>query len=205
MLNKMSRIDYDNQRHLQIIASKLNVERQASSNALRIPDAEFVVTGFDGKKMFFKQRGVFVAPNESGNFSHKECAKRTAMVVPHPQKSPDENSTSTHTFSPIVKQVHLRNGFAARRWPNLSFVGVCRISGQRAIVHTNENRKQHALLVEVYSSLHSQVNSVTFPIACVLYAPLNYRATVSKVCAIVLHLLIVTDTTLYMPVNTTAN
>lgn len=107
------------------------------------------------------------------------------MTTPHP----------CAFFPPKSKQIYLRRGLVARRWPKTVFIGVCRIGGERVVVRVavrvEDLQTQQALQIEAYDGTRSRVNSVAFPVAFLPYASIGshqQRNRVAEVCTILISL-----------------
>jgi hypothetical protein len=171
MLSKMKAIDCANQRGLQITAAKPDSPQRALPKRICIPDAEFAVTGFDGKELFFKQRASSIGRINGDHDTKRELTdKRTAMVVPHPPVIADVDSKPVHIFPPKPQQTPLRRSLIARRWPSTAFIGGFKIGGKSVILRIEEHQPQRAFHVEAYAATTGQVSSVQFQVAFLPYA-----------------------------------
>lgn len=170
---KLQNVASDNQK--SVLASPPTTSSSSSLKAHpEFPDAEMVIRGRDGKKMFFKKRfrGEISTSDKGG--SSIELPRVTALVVPHPPPEPEKNLLATSTVS---RQRRISQGLSRQQWPASLLLLTTRIQRQLAIVRVDEDDEVDALVISVYSSVTSQISTLAIPFSSlgfVLPTPLDW-------------------------------
>lgn len=129
------------------------------------PDAEMVIRGRDGKNMFFKKRlrgDVLSSDNDDSPSVELVAAPRlSALVVPHPTPSPDNDSPERHQVaSTVLRQRRISLGISRQQWPMSLLLLITRIQSRLAIVRIDEDDESDVLVINVYSPSTSLVSTL---------------------------------------------
>lgn len=126
------------------------------------PDAEMVIRGRDGKKMFFKKRF-------QGGISTSEPTaappRPSALVVPHSiREELDPDSPEEHQVgSTVLKPRRISQGLSRQQWPASLLLKITRIQERLVIVRVDEDDESGALIISAYSPATSQVSTLAIP------------------------------------------
>lgn len=141
MLKKIA--DIDRQQHLKRLDTVcITSAAIAPTPQHSIRDAEIVIRGPDGKRMFFKQRHQHTTDRLEAN----AVRRPSALVVSHPTHASHCESGERL----LTKQQGLGALLSRRLWPAYQVLRIARIDARRAIVRVEEHDKSDVLMVTVY-------------------------------------------------------
>lgn len=134
---------------------QVTVKHVLSSSSVPTPDrsiadAEIVIRGADGKKMYFKKRRRPDVAWATGSSTVSEPRVLSALVVPHASAGL-LSCRSEIRSEPPVKQKRIRTVLAKRLWPACQALRIARLDSRRVIVRAEEQHERDALVVTVYS------------------------------------------------------
>lgn len=151
--------------------------------AAQILDADVVIRGADGKKMFFKKRrrlgGVLQQHTDDdssngGRSASSGFVQQCALIAPHRVAS-ETSPRSPGKRQRLATQRRIAQALVKRQWPTRLLLQVARVDSQTVIVRIEENVEGDALVLTTYAPERSRTHTLVIPftsLELVLPAPL---------------------------------